>query len=70
MESYIVRVYRRRESDQSPFRGVVERPGAEGQEVFSTMDELWNILSTGNHRSSKGRARNRSKTGRDAKSQR
>lgn len=45
MDSYIVRVYRRDEEDHSPSRGVVEQIGAVRQEVFSTMEELWEILS-------------------------
>ncbi len=45
MESYIVRVYRRDEQGTHPVRGVVEQVGAEDQDTFGTMQELWNILS-------------------------
>ena len=45
MESYIVRIYRREEQDNSPIRGLVEKVGAVGQDAFGTMEELWNILS-------------------------
>ena len=45
MESYIVRIYRREEQDNSPIRGLVEKVGAVGQDAFGTKEELWNILS-------------------------
>ena len=60
MDTYIIRVYRRDEDDHRPARGVVEKTGAVGQEVFSTMEELWKILSRGNRRSG---ARTRKKQG-------
>ncbi|MFQ5660984.1 MAG: hypothetical protein ACE5GZ_11195 [Gammaproteobacteria bacterium] len=45
MESYIVRIHRRDEQDVHPVRGIVEQVGAEDQDAFGTMQELWNILS-------------------------
>lgn len=45
METYIVRIYRREESDPRMLAGVVEEPGVAENKGFSNLDELWKILS-------------------------
>jgi hypothetical protein len=45
MESYIVRIYRRRATDQQPEHGVVERVAGGPRHAFSSADELWALLA-------------------------
>jgi len=45
-DSYVVRVYRREEADASRLVGLVETVGNDEQKPFTTIDELWKILST------------------------
>jgi len=45
-DSYVVRVYRREETDTSRLVGLVETVGNDEQKPFATIDELWKILST------------------------
>ena len=54
MESYIVRIYRRKKQGNSPVRGMVEKVGAVGQDAFGTKEELWNILSYANRSTKRG----------------
>jgi hypothetical protein len=46
VESYIVRIYRRRPGRGRLLVGVVERPGGDRKAAFSSLDELWRILTT------------------------
>jgi hypothetical protein len=45
IESYIVRIYRRRPGRGRLLIGVVERPGGDRRSAFSSLDELWRILT-------------------------
>ena len=45
MDSYIVRIYRRKEQASYEVIGVVEDVEMEEQMTFKTMDELWEILA-------------------------
>jgi len=62
-DSYVIRVYRREESDTSQMVGLVETVGNEEQKPFATIEELWKILSAENkprnnrHSTSKRRTR-------------
>jgi len=44
LEVYIVRIYRRDESDPRMVAGIVEEPGEPERKAFANTDELWNIL--------------------------
>ena len=44
VESYIVRIYRRRGRQARILIGTVEVPGAEERMAFSNVEELWAIL--------------------------
>jgi len=45
MESYILRIYRYQPGRPQSLVGVVERPESEEKLAFTTLDELWAILS-------------------------
>lgn len=45
MDSYIVRIYRREKKKPRVIVGTVERPEIDGKMAFSSLDELWEILS-------------------------
>jgi hypothetical protein len=45
VQSFIVRIYRR-DRRARRFVGVVEETGVEGKRAFTTLDELWRILTT------------------------
>ncbi len=47
-DSYVVRVYRREETDTRQMVGLVETVGNEEHRPFSTLEDLWNILNTVN----------------------
>lgn len=44
-DSYVIRVYRREETDTSRLVGLVEIVGNDEHTPFTTIDELWHILS-------------------------
>ena len=44
MESYVVRVYRRRSGAKRQLVGVLEGPRLVGSQAFSSVEELWEIL--------------------------
>ena len=44
MESYVVRVYRRRNGKTRQLVGVLEGPRLVGSQAFSSVEELWEIL--------------------------
>jgi len=44
-DSYVIRVYRREESDTSQMVGLVETVGNEEKKPFTSYEELWKILS-------------------------
>jgi predicted transcriptional regulator YdeE len=44
-DSYVIRVYRREETDTRQMVGLVETVGNEEQKPFATIEELWKILS-------------------------
>ena len=48
MESYVVRVYRRRSGAKRQLVGVLEGPRLVGSQAFSSVEELWEILSGNN----------------------
>lgn len=43
-DSYVVRVYRRDETDPRRFIGLVEMVGRDEMKPFSSIEELWTIL--------------------------
>ena len=45
MESYLVRIYRRKENNPHLLIGVAEEPGVKGKKAFSNLWELWDILN-------------------------
>jgi len=45
MNSYLVRVYRRKEDNPRVLVGVVEEPGGNGKRAFTNLYELWEILN-------------------------
>lgn len=45
MESYIVRIYRRRPTDRQPEHGVVEWVASGSRHSFSSAEELWALLA-------------------------
>jgi hypothetical protein len=44
-DSYVIRVYRREETDTSQMVGLVETVGNEEHKPFASVEELWKILS-------------------------
>lgn len=48
VESYVVRVYRRRGGTKRQLVGVLEGPRLVGAQAFSSVDELWDLLSDNN----------------------
>lgn len=44
VESYVVRVYRRRGGTKQQLVGVLEGPQLVGAQAFSSVEELWEIL--------------------------
>ena len=44
VESYVVRVYRRRSGDKRQLIGVLEGPGLVGVQAFSSVEQLWEIF--------------------------
>jgi hypothetical protein len=44
VESYVVRVYRRRSGTNPQLAGVVEGPRLVGSQAFSSVEQLWEIL--------------------------
>lgn len=44
--SYIVRIYRRKKDDPRRLVGVVEETGGEGKRVFTSLEELWEIMNS------------------------
>ena len=47
VESYVVRVYRCQSGETRELVGVLEGPGVDGAQAFSSVEELWEILSDG-----------------------
>ena len=52
IESYIVRIYRRRPGRGRLLIGVVEQVGRDRRTAFGSADELWRILTAARGRSS------------------
>jgi hypothetical protein len=52
-DDYIVRIYRRNRRAAHRFVGTVEEVGAEGKRAFTTIEELWGILSRKDRESKK-----------------
>lgn len=48
IESYVVRVYRRRSGAKRQLVGVLEGPRLVGAQAFSSIEELWEILTDNN----------------------
>ncbi len=44
VESYVVRIYRRRSGKERQLVGVLEGPRLVGSQAFSSVEELWEIL--------------------------
>ena len=58
MESYVVRVYRRRSGAKRQLVGVLEGSRLVGAQAFSNVEELWEILEgRGLSQAAKARAR-------------
>jgi hypothetical protein len=47
IESYVIRIYRRTDSDPQQAIGIAERTEDGRQQHFSTMQQLWEILMAG-----------------------
>ena len=47
MDTYIIRIYRREESDPHALAGTVEEPGIPEKKPFVNPDQLWDILNPG-----------------------
>jgi hypothetical protein len=45
VDSYIVRIYRKKQSRRPILVRVVEEVGAQGRKAFTNPDELWGILN-------------------------
>ncbi len=45
VDYYIVRIYRRDETEERNLTGLVEIVGHDGVNVFKSREDLWNILS-------------------------
>ena len=60
MDTYVIRIYRRDESDPRILVGVVEEVGVEGNRAFGNLDELWFILNSSKANTSKSKKRNKS----------
>lgn len=45
IDTYIVRIYRRDETDREKTTGLVEIVGSDKKEQFRNREELWNILA-------------------------
>ncbi len=46
MDSYIVRIYRRKKNNPRVLVGLVEEVGTKGKKAFNDLDDLWNILNS------------------------
>ena len=44
--NYIVRIYRFKKDDPRGLVGVVEEAGEKGKQVFTNLEELWEILNS------------------------
>jgi hypothetical protein len=55
MDSYMIHIYRREEGKPGTLVGVVQQVGANEKKIFSTLDELWSILSPAKSDSAKKR---------------
>ena len=44
MDTYIIRIYRRGESNSDTLAGTVEEPGIPEKRAFVNLDQLWDIL--------------------------
>ena len=44
-DDYVVRIYRYRKRNPRRFVGTVEEAGTTEKKAFTTMEELWNILT-------------------------
>ena len=47
MDTYIIRIYRREESDPYALAGTVEEPGISERKAFIDLNQLWDILNPG-----------------------
>jgi len=62
-DSYVIRVYRREETDRAQMVGLVETVGNEEKIPFSSYEELWKILSSATKPSKKRSATTRAVSG-------
>ncbi len=53
MDSYVIRIYRREKGDPRVLVGVVEPVGIKPKQAFNTIDDLWEILNSGEGRTGK-----------------
>jgi len=47
VDNYIVRIYRREKDDPRLLVGLVEKVGMKGKRAFNDLDDLWEILNSG-----------------------
>jgi hypothetical protein len=47
MDSYVIRIYRKKEDNPRHLIGIVEKVGIGERKVFSNLNELWSILNPG-----------------------
>lgn len=53
MDTYIIRIYRREESNPHTLAGIVEEPGVPEKKAFVNLDQLWDILNQNGKKLSK-----------------
>lgn len=54
MDSYVVHIYRQGHSPKN-FVGTVEKVGQDSKKAFTSLEELWGILTDGKRANSKGK---------------
>jgi len=57
MDTYIIRIYRREESDPDTLAGTVEEPGILEKKAIVSLGQLWDILSLKKKKLSKPKRR-------------
>ena len=48
MDSYLIRIYRKKDDDPKLLVGTAEKIGIQGKVAFNTLSELWAILNPRN----------------------
>lgn len=61
MDSYLVRIYRRKEKNPRLLVGTLEEPGGKGKKAFTNLYELWEIINPLKTEKTKVKKRNKTK---------